>query len=109
MLYIYFLRGLICGEISNKARLSIMVMKVNFLNEKRERERQPGVLSIAILHINRIFHRKTIGDTLTKLKCDADVSLNGYVILQAFLDTHFFFMPTNSDRLRMLLQCAMNT
>lgn len=68
-----------------------MVMKVNFLNEKRERERQPGVLSIAILHINRISHRKTIGDTLTKLKSDADVSLNGYVILQAFLDTDSFF------------------
>lgn len=37
----------------------------------------------------------SVGDTLIKLKYDAGVSLNGYVILQTFLDTDsFFFMPT---------------
>jgi len=64
-----------------------MQIKQIFLMKKKK---EPGVLNAVILHINQISRREIVGDTFAK--CDADVSLDGYVILCRFLET--YFIPT---------------
>jgi len=85
--FVHSLRNFTSGKVSGESHPSIMQIEVNFLNEKEKKE--PGVLN-AVLYINQISRREIVGDTFAK--CDADVSLDGYVILCRFLET--YLIPT---------------